>query len=79
MNGKTQPSSRKDGPGTKDTGEDGGSTAAPGSSAEADSAGGGSQRSGHKVEGAHGKEDHGAPGRRSPANKQGLDGNIQSD
>lgn len=40
---------------------------------------GGGLRGTRKVEGAHGQEDRGASGRRSPANKQGLDGNHQTD
>lgn len=82
MNDKTQPSTRKDGFGTEGIGENGdGSIGTAGSSAGGTGATGtgGSQRGGHKVEGAFAEEQNGAPGRRSPANKQGLDGNIQSD
>lgn len=82
MNDKAQASSRKDGFGTEGIGENGdGSLGTAGSSAGGTGATGhgGSQRGGHKVEGASGEEEHGAPGRRNPANKQGLDGAIQSD
>jgi hypothetical protein len=82
MNDKSQASSRKDGFGTQGIGEDGdGSIGTTGSSAGSTgtTGHGGNQRGGHKVEGASGEEKHGAPGRRSLANKQGLDGNIQTD
>lgn len=81
-NDKSQASSREDSFGTEGIGEDGdGSMGTAGTSAGGTGATGndGSQQGGHKVEGAHGEEDQGAPGRRSPANKQGPDGNVQSD
>ena len=75
MSDKTQPSSRKDGFGAEGIGENGdagtgvagssrGGTGAPGS---------GPHRGAELVPGAHGEED-GAPGRRNPANKQGIPG-----
>ncbi len=82
MNDKSQASSRKDGFGTEGIGENGdGSIGTAGSSAGGTGATshGGNQHGGHKVEGVSGEEEHGALGRRSPANKQGLDGNIQTD
>ncbi len=82
MNDKSQASSRKDGFGTGGIGENGdGSIGTAGSSAGGTGATGhgGNQRGGRKVEGASGEEKHGAPGRRSPANKQGLDGSTQTD
>ena len=82
MNDKSQTSSRKDGFGTGGIGENGdGSIGTAGSSAGGTGATGhgGNQRGSHKVEGASGEEKHVAPGRRSTANKQGLDGKIQTD
>jgi len=76
MNDKTLPSQRKDGFGAGDLGEDGdGSIGTGGSSGGGTGATrtGGGQRGGHKVEGAFARED-GTHGRRSPANKQGIDG-----
>lgn len=74
MNDKTQPSERKDGFGTQGLGEDGdASMGQAGSSAGGTGANttGGQQNGGHPVEGAFGHD--GTKGRRSPANKQGLD------
>lgn len=79
MNDRSQPSSCKDGFGTQGIGENGdGGIGTAGTSAGGTGATGqgGNQRGAHKVEGASGEEKHGAPGRRSPANKQGLGGNI---
>ena len=75
MNDKTQPSSRKDGFGTEGIGEGGdGSMGTSGSTGggTGGSAEGGNRKGGHQVEGAFGEED-GSKGRRSPANKQGLE------
>jgi len=77
MNEKTQPSRREDGFGTKEIGEGG-----DGSMGTTNSGGGGTgavvtggqQRGGRKDEGATGQEHAGAHGRRSPANKQGIEG-----
>ena len=78
MNDKAQASSRKDGFGTKGIGEDG-----DGTMGTAGSSAGGTGATGHDdthtVEGASGEEAHGAPGRRSPANKQGPGSAVQSD
>jgi len=82
MNDKSQASSRKEGFGAHGAGENGdGSvgTAGTGAAGTGVTGQGGNQRGAHKVEGASGEEKHGAPGRRNPANKQGLDGNIQTD
>lgn len=75
MNPTTQASERKDGFGTEGLGEDGdGSMGEAGSAAGATGADvtGGQQNGGRPVEGAFGKDE--AHGRRSPANKQGLEG-----
>lgn len=71
-NDKAQANLRKDGMGTEGIGE-GGDAGLGGSATEANS-----QPNTHQAEGAHGDE-HGAQGRRNTANKQGLDGNIQTD
>lgn len=75
MNDKTQPSSRKDGFGTKGIGEDGDGTMGATSSSS-----GGTGAVGRRgadaerpVEGAAGEGDS-APGRRTEANKQGVTG-----
>ena len=76
MNDKTQPSERKDGFGTAGIGEDGdGAMGQAGSSAGGTGSNttGGRQNGAHPVEGAFGEND-GAKGRRSPANKQGIEG-----
>ena len=81
MNDKTQPSSRKDGFGTKGIGEDGdGGMGTAGSSGggTGETSTGGSHRGAHAVEGATG-EQGGSPGRRSEANKQALKGGGQQD
>jgi hypothetical protein len=75
MNDKTQPSTRKDGFGTEGIGEDGDA-----GMGQSKSGGGGTGAKGkpdtHQAEGASGDE-HGSHDRRSPANKQGLDGGQQ--
>lgn len=76
MSDNTQPSDREDGFGTGSVGERGdgdmGTTDSSMGGTGAVSRGG-QQRGGHKVEGAHGQEPE-APGRRTPANKQGIEG-----
>ena len=82
MDDKTQPSTRKDGFGTKGIGDDGdGNMGTGGSSAGGTGATehGGNQRGGHKDEGAFGQEQGGSHGRRSPANKQGPGETVQHD
>ena len=75
MNDKTQPSTRKDGFGTEGIGEGGDGSMGTAGTTGAGTGGapsGGSKRGGHQVEGAFG-ENGGSKGRRSPANKQGLE------
>jgi len=77
MNDKTQPSRREDGFGTAGIGEGGDASmgqtnSGAGGTGEVNT--GGQQRGGRKVEGAFNEENAGAPGRRSPANKQGIPG-----
>ncbi|HYZ62394.1 MAG TPA: hypothetical protein VE650_08060 [Acetobacteraceae bacterium] len=77
MNDKTQPSRREDGFGTKGVGEGGDGNMGLTQSSQGGTGavgGGGAQRGGRKVEGATGQEHAGAHGRRSPANKQGVEG-----
>lgn len=65
------PSERKDGFGTEGVGEDGdGATGTRGNSLDKGGVGA-DQRGKNAAEGAFG-DDHGAKGRRSPANKQGI-------
>ena len=71
-NDKAQANKREDAMGTEGIGEDG-DAGLGGSATEANS-----RPDTHQAEGAHGA-DHGTHGRRSPANKQGLDGAVQSD
>ena len=75
MNDKTQPSTRKDGFGTEGIGEGGDGSIGTSGSTGGGTGGhqeGGNRKGGHQVEGAFGEEG-GSKGRRSPANKQGLE------
>ena len=79
MNDKTQPSSRKDGFGTKGLGDDGeGSMGTGGSSGGGTGATATPHRGANKEPGATGKED-GSTGRQNQANKQGLGDAGQQD